>query len=137
MSLLDDPLFAELRAEATQWHLTQSATVRRYGTMLVNGRDQPTEVLIFYGLVGVNRREGQGGYFLIEFPHTAKLRPGDVVVLAVPDLRTGDRAWWPWTCVAGLLLGVLARLYLRRGRGNAAAAVLSSGAQSGETSSTR
>ena len=60
MSLLDDPLFAELRAEATQWHLTQSATVRRYGTMLVNGRDQPTEVLIFYGLVGVNRREGQG-----------------------------------------------------------------------------
>ncbi|MBK8470296.1 MAG: DUF2530 domain-containing protein [Actinomycetales bacterium] len=60
-----------------------------------------------------------------------------LVVLAVPDLRTGDRAWWPWTCVAGLLLGVLARLYLRRGRGNAAAAVLSSGAQSGETSSTR
>ena len=84
MSLLDDPLFAELRAEATQWHLTQSATVRRYGTMLANGRDQPTEVLIFYGLVGVNRREG---YFLIEFPHTAKLRPGDVVVLAQrPDL---------------------------------------------------
>ena len=84
MSLLDDPLFAELRAEATQWHLTQSATVRRYGTVLVNGRDQPTEALIFYGLVGVNRREG---YFLIEFPHTAKLRPGDVVVLAQrPDL---------------------------------------------------
>lgn len=84
MSLLDDPLFAELRAEAMQWHLTQSATVRRYGTMLVNGRDQPTEVLIFYGLVGVNRREG---YFLIEFPHTAKLRPGDVVTLAQrPDL---------------------------------------------------
>ena len=84
MSLLDDPLFAELRAEATQWHLTQSATVRRYGTMLVNGRDQPTEVLIFYGLVGVNRREG---YFLIEFPHTVKLRPGDVVTLAQrPDL---------------------------------------------------
>ena len=87
MSLLDDPLFAELRAEATQWHLTQSATVRRYGTMLVNGRDQPTEVLIFYGLVGVNRREGQGGYFLIEFPQQVKLRPGDVVVLAQrPDL---------------------------------------------------
>ena len=84
MSLLDDPLFAELRAEATQWHLTQSATVRRYGTVLVNGRDQPTEALIFYGLVGVNRREG---YFLIEFPHTAKLRPGDVVTLAQrPDL---------------------------------------------------
>ena len=57
MSLLDDPLFAELRAEATQWHLTQSATVRRYGTMLVNGRDQPTEALIFYGLVGVHRRD--------------------------------------------------------------------------------
>ena len=84
MSLLDDPLFAELRAEATQWHLTQSATVRRYGTMLANGRDQPTEALIFYGLVGVNRREG---YFLIEFPHTVKLRPGDVVTLAQrPDL---------------------------------------------------
>ena len=82
--MLDDALFHELRAEATQWHLTQSATVRRYGTALVNGRDQPTEALIFYGLVGVNRREG---YFLIEFPHTAKPRPGDVVTLAQrPDL---------------------------------------------------
>ena len=98
MSLLDDALFHELRAEAEQWHLTQSATVRRYGTALVNGRDQPTEALIFYGLVGVNRREGQGGYFLIEFPHTVKLRPGDVVSLAQrPDLPLIVESYTPAT----------------------------------------
>lgn len=43
-----------------------------------------------------------------------------VVTLAVPDLRTGDRSWWPWTCVAGLALGAIGYLYVRRGRGNAA-----------------
>lgn len=43
-----------------------------------------------------------------------------VVVLAVPSLRSGDRGWWPWACVAGLVLGALGWVYLRRGRGNAA-----------------
>ena len=43
-----------------------------------------------------------------------------VVILAVPELRSGDRAWWPWACVAGLALGGLGWVYLRRGRGNAA-----------------
>jgi hypothetical protein len=43
-----------------------------------------------------------------------------VVTLAVPDLRTGERGWWPWTCVAGITLGVIGYLYVRRGRGNAA-----------------
>ncbi|MGA8045097.1 MAG: DUF2530 domain-containing protein [Dermatophilaceae bacterium] len=43
-----------------------------------------------------------------------------VVTLAVPALRTGDRSWWPWTCVAGLVLGAIGYLYVRRGRGNAA-----------------
>jgi hypothetical protein len=43
-----------------------------------------------------------------------------VVTLAVPELRTGDRSWWPWTCVAGILLGFLGYTYVRRGRGNAA-----------------
>ena len=42
-----------------------------------------------------------------------------VVTLAVPALRTGDRSWWPWTCVAGILLGFLGYTYVRRGRGNA------------------
>lgn len=32
---------------------------------------------------------------------------GLVLTLAVPALHTGDRHWWPWTCVAGLVLGVL------------------------------
>ncbi|MGL4172983.1 MAG: DUF2530 domain-containing protein [Actinomycetota bacterium] len=41
------------------------------------------------------------------------------VVLAIPELRSGDRAWWPWTCVAGLTLGLLGAGYLIRGRGNA------------------
>lgn len=45
-----------------------------------------------------------------------------VVVLLVPDLRSGNRTWWPWVPVAGIGLGVLAYAYLRGGRGNAAAA---------------
>lgn len=45
-----------------------------------------------------------------------------VVVLAVPALRTGERDWWVWVPVAGLVLGALGYVYLRRGRGNAAAA---------------
>ena len=44
------------------------------------------------------------------------------VVLVVPDLHTGDRSWWPWTCLAGVVLGALGYAYLRRGRGNAAGA---------------
>ncbi|KAB7741392.1 DUF2530 domain-containing protein [Nostocoides sp. F2B08] len=43
-----------------------------------------------------------------------------VVILAVPELRTGDRSWWPWTCVSGLVLGAIGWVYVRRGRGNAA-----------------
>ena len=45
-----------------------------------------------------------------------------VVTLAVPSLHSGDRDWWPWTAVAGLLLGGLGLAYVRRGRGNASAA---------------
>lgn len=44
-----------------------------------------------------------------------------VVTLAVPSLHTGDRDWWPWACVAGLVIGTIGVLYLRRGRGNATA----------------
>ena len=42
-----------------------------------------------------------------------------VATLVVPGWHTGDRSWWPWTCVAGLTLGLLGWAYLRRGRGNA------------------
>lgn len=45
-----------------------------------------------------------------------------VVLLAVPSLRSGDRSWWPWVPVAGMALGGLGYVYLRRGRGNAAEA---------------
>ncbi len=41
------------------------------------------------------------------------------VTLAVPALRTGARDWWPWACVAGLVLGSMGYAYIRRGRGNA------------------
>lgn len=44
------------------------------------------------------------------------------VVLAVPSLHTGDRDWWPWTCVTGLVLGFLGLAYVLRGRGSAAGA---------------
>lgn len=45
-----------------------------------------------------------------------------VVVLVVPALHTGDRSWWPWACVTGLVLGLVGLAYLLRGRGNAAGA---------------
>jgi Protein of unknown function (DUF2530) len=44
-----------------------------------------------------------------------------VVILVVPRLHSGGRSWWPWTAVAGLLLGLVGLAYLHRGRGNAAA----------------
>ncbi len=44
------------------------------------------------------------------------------VSLLVPALHEVDRHWWPWACVAGILGGTLALLYVRRGRGNAAMA---------------
>jgi hypothetical protein len=43
-----------------------------------------------------------------------------VVTLLAPGLHQGDRHWWPWACVAGIVGGGLALLYVRRGRGNAA-----------------
>jgi hypothetical protein len=44
------------------------------------------------------------------------------LVLLVPALHDGERSWWPWCCVAGLVLGVVGYAYVRRGRGNAAEA---------------
>lgn len=41
------------------------------------------------------------------------------VVLLVPSLHQGARGWWPWCCVAGLVVGALGWTYLFRGRGNA------------------
>jgi outer membrane lipoprotein SlyB len=45
-----------------------------------------------------------------------------VVTLVVPALHTGDRSWWPWTCVTGAALGGFAYWFVGRGRGNAAGA---------------
>lgn len=45
-----------------------------------------------------------------------------VVTLLVPALHAGDRSWWPWSCVVGVVGGSLAVFYVRRGRGNAASA---------------
>jgi hypothetical protein len=44
-----------------------------------------------------------------------------VVTVAVPGLHHGDRDWWPWAALSGTLLGLLGLVYVRRGRGNAAA----------------
>jgi uncharacterized membrane protein YhhN len=41
------------------------------------------------------------------------------LVLAVPALRSDERAWWVWVPVAGMALGAVGHVYLRRGRGNA------------------
>lgn len=43
-----------------------------------------------------------------------------VITLAVPALNEDGRDWWPWSCVAGIVLGLLGYAYVRRGRGNAA-----------------
>ena len=45
-----------------------------------------------------------------------------LVTLLVPALRTGERHWWPWACVTGIVLGVVGLVMLRRGRGNFAGA---------------
>lgn len=42
-----------------------------------------------------------------------------VVSLLVPALHEAQRHWWPSTCVAGIVGGAAALLYVRRGRGNA------------------
>ena len=42
-----------------------------------------------------------------------------VATLAVPALHSGERSWWPWACVTGLMLGTIGLIYVRRGRGNA------------------
>ena len=45
-----------------------------------------------------------------------------VITLVVPSLHTGERSWWPWTCVTGIGLGLFAGWYVRRGRDSAAGA---------------
>ncbi len=40
--------------------------------------------------------------------------------LAIPALHTGEKSWWPWACVSGLVLGTIGYAYVARGRGNAA-----------------
>jgi Protein of unknown function (DUF2530) len=37
-----------------------------------------------------------------------------VVTLLVPALHTGDRSWWPWSCVTGIALGAFAWWYVGR-----------------------
>jgi len=45
-----------------------------------------------------------------------------VVTLVIPALHGDGRDWWPWTCVSAIIGGAAGWLYVRRGRGNAAAA---------------
>ena len=45
-----------------------------------------------------------------------------VVTLLVPALHTGERSWWPWTCVTGIALGAFAWWFTGRGHRNAAEA---------------
>jgi hypothetical protein len=60
-----------------------------------------------------------------------------LVTLLMPSLHHGERLWWPWTCVAGLVGGGLALLYVRRGRGNASGAHLPARAARPEDGPTR
>lgn len=45
-----------------------------------------------------------------------------VLTLVIPTLHQDGRDWWPWTCVAGAVLGGIGWAYIKRGRGNASAA---------------
>jgi hypothetical protein len=45
-----------------------------------------------------------------------------VLTLVIPALHGDGRDWWPWTCVAGAVLGSTGWAYIKRGRGNASAA---------------
>ncbi|HWC22310.1 MAG TPA: DUF2530 domain-containing protein [Flexivirga sp.] len=45
-----------------------------------------------------------------------------VLTLVIPALHQDGRDWWPWTCVAGAVLGGIGWAYIKRGRGNASAA---------------
>lgn len=45
-----------------------------------------------------------------------------VLTLVIPALHGDGRDWWPWACVSGLIGGSVGWIYVRRGRGNAAAA---------------
>lgn len=40
-----------------------------------------------------------------------------VVTLLVPALHTGERSWWPWACVSGIVLGAFAWWYVSRTQG--------------------
>ena len=56
------------------------------------------ETLVFSGLVGVKRRDAQGGFVTVEFPHDAPISPGDVVSLAQrPDLPLIVESYTPAT----------------------------------------
>jgi hypothetical protein len=46
---------------------------------------------------------------------------GLVATLVVPGLHQGSHSWWPWAALSGAVLGLLGLVYVRRGRGNAAA----------------
>lgn len=45
-----------------------------------------------------------------------------VLTLVIPSLHGDGRDWWPWTCVSAIVGGAVGWAYVRRGRGNAAAA---------------
>lgn len=45
-----------------------------------------------------------------------------VLTLVIPALHGDGRDWWPWTCVSAIVGGTVGWVYVRRGRGNAAAA---------------
>ncbi len=40
--------------------------------------------------------------------------------LLIPSWHSGERHWWPYSCLTGLALGILGWIYTARGRGNAA-----------------
>jgi hypothetical protein len=85
------------------------------------GSDRPDDARARFGTAAPTEAPGVSSRMLA-LVGTAAWTVALLVTLAVPDLRSGDRSWWPWTCVTGIALGLFAWWFVRRGRGNAAGA---------------
>ncbi|MGL4744114.1 MAG: DUF2530 domain-containing protein [Phycicoccus sp.] len=83
--------------------------------------DGPDDVHARFGTAAPTEAPGMSSR-TIALVGTAVWAVALVVVLVVPALHTGERSWWPWTCVAGMALGGFAWWFVRRGRGNAVGA---------------
>lgn len=77
---MDMDFLREMREEVEAWHLTQYAEVTRSDSVVIDGRDQIRDVMIYFGPAAVKRIAAQPDTFSLEIPlGKAELRPNDIV----------------------------------------------------------